>query len=186
MNPHGYPSRMTVGKLLELVGSKAGCYDGRVKDGTAFAGDSLEALSRVLLESGFNYNGKDALISGTTGEYINCYVFSGPIFYQRLKHMIADKIHARSTGKVTVLTRQPTEGRSKEGGLRLGEMERDCLLGFGASDLLLERLLYSSDDSTVMICENCGFFKHTKLCYECNKKNVYKVKIPYACKLLFQ
>ena len=94
-------------------------------------------MSKILIKNGFSYDGKDALISGTSGEYIRCYIFSGPIFYQRLKHMVADKIHARSTGKVTVLTRQPTEGRSKEGGLRLGEMERDCLLGFGASDLLL-------------------------------------------------
>ena len=143
-------------------------------------------MSKILIKNGFSYDGKDALISGTSGEYIRCYIFSGPIFYQRLKHMVADKIHARSTGKVTVLTRQPTEGRSKEGGLRLGEMERDCLLGFGASDLLLERLLYSSDDYTVMVCEGCGFFKHTKTCLNCKKKNVYKIRIPYACKLLFQ
>lgn len=126
------------------------------------------------------------MISGTSGEYINCYVFSGPIFYQRLKHMVADKIHARSTGKVTVLTRQPTEGRSKEGGLRLGEMERDCLLGFGAGEVLLERLLYSSDDSTVLICDACGFFQSSKRCESCRKGSVRKVKMPYACKLLMQ
>lgn len=137
MNPHGYPSRMTVGKLLQLIGGKAGCLKGVKHYGTAFAGDKLEDLCNILMENGYSYSGKDTLISGTTGEYINCYVFSGPIFYQRLKHMVADKIHARSTGKVTVLTRQPTEGRSKEGGLRLGEMERDCLLGFGAGEVLL-------------------------------------------------
>jgi DNA-directed RNA polymerase III subunit RPC2 len=91
-----------------LIGGKAGCFEGGVKDGTAFSGDKLEDLSKILMKNGFSYNGKDTLISGTSGQYINCYVFSGPIFYQRLKHMVADKIHARSTGKVTVLTRQPT------------------------------------------------------------------------------
>jgi len=186
MNPHGYPSRMTVGKLLELIGGKAGCLKGRLHSGTAFAGDKVEDLCRILTDNGFSYTGKDTLISGTTGQYLSCYVFSGPIFYQRLKHMVADKIHARSTGKVTVLTRQPTEGRSKEGGLRLGEMERDCLLGFGASDLLLERLLFSSDDSTVLVCEHCGFFQHGKRCDSCKAASVYRVKMPYACKLLFQ
>jgi DNA-directed RNA polymerase III subunit RPC2 len=100
--------------------------------------------------------------------------------------MVADKIHARSTGKVTVLTRQPTEGRSKEGGLRLGEMERDCLLGFGAGEVLLERLLYSSDDSTVLICSSCGFFQGGKRCESCRTGQVRKVKMPYACKLLMQ
>ncbi len=137
MNPHGYPSRMTVGKLLELVGSKAGALQGCHKYGTAFSGDKIEDLGKILLDYEFSYTGKDALISGITGEYLNCYVFCGPIFYQRLKHMVADKIHARAKGRVNPLTRQPTEGRSREGGLRIGEMERDCLLGFGASDLLL-------------------------------------------------
>ena len=108
MNPHGYPSRMTVGKLLELIGGKAGALKGKQHYGTAFSGDKLEDLCDILVNNGFSYTGKDTLISGTTGEYINCYVFSGPIFYQRLKHMVADKIHARSIGKVTTLTRQPT------------------------------------------------------------------------------
>ena len=112
MNPHGYPSRMTVGKLLELVVGKGGALNGKVMDGSAFGGDVKDVGER-LIRNGFCYSGKDALISGTTGEYINCYVFSGPIFYQRLKHMVADKIHARSIGRVTMLTRQPTEGRSK-------------------------------------------------------------------------
>lgn len=100
--------------------------------------------------------------------------------------MVADKIHARSVGRVTILTRQPTEGRSKEGGLRLGEMERDCLLGYGGSDILLERLLYSSDETTVLICDGCGFFKYSKVCKNCKGKSVYQVRMPYACKLLFQ
>lgn len=105
MNPHGYPSRMTVGKLLELLGGKAGILDGKYKDGTAFAGDKLDVLSKILVDHGFSYTGKDVLISGITGDYMQCYVFCGPVFYQRLKHMVADKVHARSTGKISNLTR---------------------------------------------------------------------------------
>ena len=108
MNPHGYPSRMTVGKLLELISGKAGAITGSLKYGTAFGGEKAKLIGEILVKNGFSYSGKDALISGTTGNYLNCYVFSGPIFYQRLKHMVADKIHARSVGKVTILTRQPT------------------------------------------------------------------------------
>lgn len=114
MNPHGYPSRMTVGKLLELLGSKAAVLSGHFKYGTAFAGDKMGDLSSILVEHGFSYTGKDVLISGITGEYMHCYVFSGPVFYQRLKHMVADKVHARAKGRVTTLTRQPTEGRGKQ------------------------------------------------------------------------
>lgn len=95
MNPHGFPSRMTVGKLIELIAGKAACYDGKFKYGTAFAGDKVADIGQILIKNGFSYTGKDTLMSGITGEYLNCYVYSGPIFYQRLKHMVADKIHAR-------------------------------------------------------------------------------------------
>lgn len=91
--------------------------------------------------------------------------------------MVADKIHARARGKVNILTRQPTEGRSKEGGLRLGEMERDCLLGFGASDLLLERLMVSSDGATVLVCEKCGMFQYTGYCQACKSRSVRSIAI---------
>lgn len=95
MNPHGFPSRMTVGKLIELLAGKAACYDGKFKYGTAFAGDKVADVGNILIKNGFSYTGKDCLMSGITGEYLNCYVFSGPIFYQRLKHMVSDKMHAR-------------------------------------------------------------------------------------------
>ena len=110
MNPHGYPSRMTVGKMIELVAGKAGCYDGKFKYGTAFHGDKVNDVGNILIQNGFSFTGRDCLISGITGEYLNCYVFCGPIFYQRLKHMVADKMHARAKGPVNILTRQPTEG----------------------------------------------------------------------------
>ena len=134
MNPHGFPSRMTVGKMIELIAGKAGVLEGKLKYGTAFgehsgAANDVDGCSQILLAKGFNYLGKDFMTSGITGEPISAYIFSGPIYYQKLKHMVMDKMHARARGPRQVLTRQPTEGRSREGGLRLGEMERDCLIG---------------------------------------------------------
>jgi DNA-directed RNA polymerase III subunit RPC2 len=140
MNPHGFPSRMTVGKLIELLAGKSAALDGRLKYGTAFGGDKVKDIADILVRNGYSYSGKDCLISGITGEYLKCYIFAGPIFYQRLKHLVADKIHARAIGKKTLLTRQPLEGRAREGGFRLGEMERDCLVAYGTSNLLLVRI----------------------------------------------
>jgi DNA-directed RNA polymerase beta subunit len=127
MNPHGFPSRMTVGKMIELLAGKAAVCDGTPHDATAFAGDSVADLSRILIEHGYNYGGKDLLMCGTTGQPLNSYIFFGPVYYQKLKHMVLDKLHSRARGPHQVLTRQPTEGRARDGGLRLGEMERDCL-----------------------------------------------------------
>jgi DNA-directed RNA polymerase III subunit RPC2 len=187
MNPHGFPSRMTVGKLIELIGSKSAALDGKFKYGTAFAGDSVEDLGNILMSHGFSYSGKDILYSGITGEPLNCFVFSGPMFYQRLKHMVMDKIHARSRGPKTPLTRQPMEGRSKDGGMRLGEMERDCLVGFGASCLLLERLMISSDLFLASICGKCGYLGMKDFCQYCGDgNNMSDIKMPYAFKLLTQ
>lgn len=187
MNPHGYPSRMTVGKLMELLGSKAGVLDGKFHYGTAFGGDKVVDLSADLIRHGFNYLGKDFVTSGITGEPLSAYIYFGPIYYQKLKHMVLDKMHARAKGPRAVLTRQPTEGRSRDGGLRLGEMERDCLIGYGASMLLLERLMISSDAFEVDVCEQCGLLGYLGWCQYCkSSKNVSTLKMPYACKLLFQ
>ena len=187
MNPHGFPSRMTVGKLIELIGSKSAALDGKFKYGTAFAGDNVEDLGNILIANGFSYSGKDIFYSGLTGEPLNCFVFSGPVFYQRLKHLVRDKMYARSIGKKTSLTRQPTEGRSRNGGLRLGEMERDCLVGFGASSLLLERLMISSDLFLASICSKCGYLGMKGFCQYCGDgSNMNDIKIPYAFKLLTQ
>ena len=161
MNPHGFPSRMTVGKLIELLAGKAGVLDGKFHYGTAFGGDKVADVSEDLVRNGFNYAGKDYLTSGITGEPLSVYVFFGPVYYQKLKHMVLDKIHARSKGPRAVLTRQPTEGRSREGGLRLGEMERDCLISYGASMLLLERLMISSDIFEVDVCGKCGLLGYS-------------------------
>lgn len=187
MNPHGFPSRMTVGKMIEFIAGKAGVFEGRFRHGTAFAGDDLDECARSLLSAGFNYNGKDMFYSGMSGEPLRAYVFSGPIFYQKLKHMVKDKMHARARGPRALLTRQPTEGRSRDGGLRLGEMERDCLIGYGASMLLMERLMISSDEFTVHACNKCGLVGYMDWCQYCqNGSDMGMLKIPYACKLLFQ
>merc|ERR1711878_210399 len=131
--------------------------------------------------------GKDILYGGTSGEPLDAYTFSGPVFYQKLKHMVLDKLHARARGPRAVLTRQPTEGRSRDGGLRLGEMERDCLIAYGASMLLVERLMISSDAFDVDVCNKCGLLAYSGWCHNCQASSaVCNIKIPYACKLLFQ
>jgi len=187
MNPHGFPSRMTVGKMLELVAGKAGVLTGQHGYGTAFGGSPVEEMSRILIEKGFSYGGKDYLTSGITGEPLPFYVFTGPIYYQKLKHMVQDKMHSRARGPRAILTRQPTEGRSRDGGLRLGEMERDCLIAYGTSQLLLERLMLSSDKHEVDVCETCGFMGYLNWCQRCkSSRNVVKMTIPYAAKLLIQ
>ncbi|KAL1954842.1 hypothetical protein VTO42DRAFT_530 [Malbranchea cinnamomea] len=187
MNPHGFPSRMTVGKMLELVTGKAGVLSGKFGYGTPFSGTPIEEASAVLIEHGFSYGGKDYLTSGITGEPLPAYVFMGPIYYQKLKHMVQDKMHSRARGPRAILTRQPTEGRSRDGGLRLGEMERDCLIAYGTSQLLLERLMISSDRHEVDVCENCGFMGYLGWCQRCkSSRGVVKMVIPYAAKLLLQ
>ncbi|KAI8324481.1 DNA-directed RNA polymerase III subunit RPC2 [Martensiomyces pterosporus] len=187
MNPHGFPSRMTVGKLMEFVASKAGAIKGELQYGTCFGGSKMEDMCRILIDHGYSYTGKDYVTSGITGEPVGAYIFNGATYYQRLKHMVADKMHARARGPRAVLTRQPTEGRSRDGGLRLGEMEKDCLIGYGASMLLLERLMISSDVFEVHVCEACGYIGYKGWCQVCrSSKTMVPIKIPYACKLLFQ
>ncbi|KAI6088978.1 beta and beta-prime subunits of DNA dependent RNA-polymerase [Hypoxylon rubiginosum] len=189
MNPHGFPSRMTVGKLLECLTGKASIVKGR-RDygfGDAFRSHPLEEMSKELVNAGFSWEGKDYFTSGITGEPLQAYIFNGPIYYQRLKHMVADKMHSRSRGPRAILTRQPTEGRSRDGGLRLGEMERDCLIAYGASQLLLERLMISSDACEIDICERCGLFGYKGYCGNCkSSRKVARMTMPYAAKLLIQ
>ena len=192
MNPHGFPSRMTVGKLIELLVGKAGTYEGRQAYGSAFgeehgSADTAESGAQALIRNGLNYTGKDVLYSGTTGEPLDAYIFSGPVFYQKLKHMVIDKAHARARGPRAVLTRQPTEGRSRDGGLRLGEMERDCLIAYGASNLIMERLMHSSDAFSANVCMSCGLLQYQNWCQYCRSgEKVCDIRLPYACKLLFQ
>lgn len=187
MNPHGFPSRMTVGKMMELVSGKAGVLSGDLQYGTAFGGSKVEDMGDILIKHGFSYGGKDFVTSGITGESLPAYVFFGPIYYQKLKHMVMDKMHSRARGPRATLTRQPMEGRSRDGGLRLGEMERDCLIAYGASQLLLERLMLSSDAHVVDICGTCGMMGYLGFCQTCKKsEGMTKMTVPYAAKLLIQ
>jgi len=192
MNPHGFPSRMTVGKLLELVVGKAGVFEGRQGYASAFGesegnADTVEAAAQALIANGLSYTGKDTFYSGTSGEPLDAYIFAGPVFYQKLKHMVVDKIHARAKGPRAVLTRQPTEGRSRDGGLRLGEMERDCLIAYGTSNLIMERLMKASDAFTANVCTKCGLLQYHNWCQFCRSGDkVVDISMPYACKLLFQ
>ncbi|MEM2549114.1 MAG: DNA-directed RNA polymerase subunit B [Nitrososphaerota archaeon] len=156
INPHAFPSRMTVGQLIESLAGKLAAAKGTIIDGSPFIGKPLDELRKELAELGFKPSGTEVLYDGLTGRKYEVEVFIGIVYYQRLHHLVRDKIHARSRGQVQILTRQPTEGRSRGGGLKFGEMERDCLIAYGASYLLLDRLLEQSDKYTVYYCEKCG------------------------------
>ena len=135
VNPHAIPSRMTIGHLIECLGAKTACLAGRdEEDATPFqsiADKTVENYSRELHELGYQFRGNEHFYNPHTGRKMTAQIFVGPTFYQRLKHLVDDKIHSRGRGIVQGLTRQPTEGRSRDGGLRFGEMERDCMIAHG-------------------------------------------------------
>ncbi|MEB2793310.1 MAG: DNA-directed RNA polymerase subunit B, partial [Caldisphaeraceae archaeon] len=193
VNPHGIPSRMTVGQLLEIIAAKAGALLGRYVDGTPFYKEDINNLKLTLIKKGYDPNGKEVMYDGRTGRLIENPITIGIAFYQRLYHMVSDKMHARSTGKVQLLTRQPTEGKARQGGLRFGEMERDCLVGHGATMLLRDRMLENSDVHTMYVCTICGniaWYNSKRGVYECpihgENADIKPIKIPYAFKLFLQ
>ncbi|CAK7270705.1 DNA-dependent RNA polymerase II [Sporothrix epigloea] len=194
INPHAIPSRMTIAHLIECLLSKVATLKGMEGDATPFTDVTVDSVSGLLREHGYQSRGFEIMYHGHTGRKLRAQVFFGPTYYQRLRHMVDDKIHARARGPVQIMTRQPVEGRARDGGLRFGEMERDCMIAHGAAAFLKERLFEVSDAYRVHICEICGLMTPianlTKQSFECrpckNKTRIAQVQIPYAAKLLFQ
>ncbi|KAL0951510.1 hypothetical protein HGRIS_008195 [Hohenbuehelia grisea] len=193
INPHAIPSRMTIGHLVECLLSKVATLIGNEGDATPFTDLTVESVSSFLRQKGYQSRGLEVMFHGHTGRKLQAQVYLGPTYYQRLKHMVDDKIHSRARGPVQILTRQPVEGRSRDGGLRFGEMERDCMISHGIAGFLKERLFEASDAYRLHVCDICGLTAIANLkkqSFECrackNKTACSQLYIPYAAKLLFQ
>ena len=193
INPHAIPSRMTIAQLIECVTGKCAALNGNIRNATSFSATDPEVICEELKKCGYDKRGREVMYSGLTGCQLDAEIFIGPTYYQRLKHMVADKMHGRAKGPIQLLTRQPVEGRSKEGGLRFGEMERDALISHGTAGFLKERLMDVSDSYTTCVCKTCGLIaindtqKNIMVCKGCKSSaGVDEIKLPYAAKLLFQ
>ena len=188
-SPHGIPSRMTMAHMIELLAGKTGCLAGRKVDGTIFSSEKEKNLRKELLDLGFSEDGCETMYNGITGEKYKARIFIGNMYYLKLKHMVSNKVHSRARGPIQLLTRQPTEGRANEGGLRLGEMEKDTFVAHGTSLVLKER--FDSDKTIVPICEVCGLIaindsrKETSFCPVCGENSeISNVEMSYAFKLM--
>ena len=202
INPHAIPSRMTIGQLKETLLGKVLLELGMFGDGTSFGNLDVKTIADELQRLGYESYGNEVLYDGLSGEQIETKIFIGPVFYQRLKHMVSDKQHSRSIGPMVNLTRQPAEGRSRDGGFRIGEMERDVMLSHGISRFCRERLYDASDKYSAHVCKKCGMIAAyndgskkafvrddftVHLCRTCNNTTDFaRVEIPYAYKLMAQ
>jgi len=189
-NPHAIPSRMTVGQLLELIAGKTRALSCKEIEASAFNHMKEKEIREIMKSLGFRDDGKQTLYDGRTGRMYDVLIFTGISYYLKLDHMVADKIHARSRGPVTLLTKQPTEGRAKRGGLRLGEMEQQCLIGHGATMVLKER--FDSDKTMIPVCKKCGLIaihdvaKNRSYCPVCKTSEIAWVETSYAFKLTLE
>jgi len=199
INPHAIPSRMTIAQLKETLLGKVLLELGMFGDATSFGDLDVKTIAQELQRVGYESYGNEIMYNGLTGEQLEMSTFIGPVFYQRLKHMVNDKQHSRAIGPMVNLTRQPAEGRSRDGGFRVGEMERDVMLAHGASRFCRERLYDVSDKYSIHVCKKCGMmasFNDGKkkgldftihLCRTCgNKTDFARVEVPYAFKLMAQ
>ena len=201
INPHAIPSRMTIGQLKETILGKVLIELGMFGDGTSFGDLDVKTIAEELQKVGYESYGNEIMYNGFTGEQFETSVFIGPVFYQRLKHMVNDKQHSRSIGPMVNLTRQPAEGRARDGGFRMGEMEKDGLLAHGVSRFCRERLFDVSDKYSVHVCKKCGMIaqyndkgfamqKSTFTVHRCsmceNTTEFAYVEMPYAFKLMAQ
>ena len=193
INPHAIPSRMTIAQLVETILSKLCALEGGYGDGTPFMGTEIKNIIELLENNNFMKNGNEILYNGINGTQMKSKIFIGPAYYQRLKHMVEDKVHSRAYGPMVMLTRQPAEGRARDGGLRFGEMERDCMIAHGSAHFLKERMLDMSDNYKTFICKKCGLIASVNpehniyKCKSCkNYSDFAEIRIPYACKLLIQ
>ena len=181
MNPHAIPSRMTVNQLLEMILGKSCSLSGNLGDATPFQNNDVRDYTKLLKTYGYEGMGNEVLYSGITGEQLKTQIFMGPIYYQRIKLMVADKMHSRGTGPVQALIRQPAAGRANNGGLRIGEMERDSILSHGVSSFLQESMMKRSDDYNVQINESTGLIDYTN-----DDSQKCRIQVPYAFKMLLQ
>ena len=193
MNPHAVPSRMTIGQIVECITGKSACTLNLFGDATSFTDKRLNKLGDVLEDVGYHRHGEELLYNGRTGKQLKVNIYIGPTYYQRLKHMVDDKIHSRATGPNVILTRQPAEGRSREGGLRFGEMERDCILAHGTAQFLKETLQDRSDNYRMFTCKLCGLVavvnkeENIYYCKNCdNTSNFSEIRVAYSMKLFIQ
>ena len=194
INPHCIPSRMTIAQLMETLLGKMGCELGCLGDGSPFNDVTLEGITKIMRDQlGMEPHGNEILYNGFTGRQMETSIFMGPCYYQRLRHCSADKMHSRSSGPLVMLTRQPAEGRAREGGLRFGEMERDCVAAHGITEFTKERLMECSDLFRCWSCQDCGLIAIVNpregiwQCKGCgNTTNFSAIEIPYAYKLLLQ